>query len=577
MTKKRQIWCVIKSILSAMAISYILNIANISIWAGIAAVVCYCFFYKTPAHEKRFMIYTYIIGGIFALLCVLTRIGAYESILRELRVLLLTFLGLLFLFQYMVGQLFLGLDYLREKTVVTERQNKRWFPIIIFLSIVLLWLPNYLRNFPALMSLDSIVQAEQIAGLSPLSNHHPVAHTFLMGVVHTIAQLFTQSEIGAYGVVCFVQMITLAAIFTVTICFLSTKTKYLWIGAWAFFALCPVNAIYSVTLWKDIAFAGVVLLFLVALCSYLEKGTQGKKCVIPCILLGILGVLLCLFRSNGYYAFILFTVVFIICFVRKHRLMSGTLLVAIILATVIKGPVYNAFGIQQGDILEKLAIPIQNVAYIVVSGKIPDQETYDFLNEIVDVERVSETFYPFSVDATKGLIREKDNLMHLEQNKAEYFMLWLKLGIRYPREYVISWVNQTKGYWYPDTSYWVCWSGITDNQLGITQQPLLPEKLITALDTWNNAYTNLPVFGGLWCIGTYTWILLAMTGYALYTKARENLVLYSLLIFIWASLLAATPIFAEFRYFYAIVVATPLMMALPVIKSRKEEENHGIK
>ena len=60
-----------------------------------------------------------------------------------------------------------------------------------------------------------------------------------------------------------------------------------------------------------------------------------------------------------------------------------------------------------------------------------------------------------------------------------------------------------------------------------------------------------------------------MAGYAIYKKNRELCCVYSILFGIWITLLLATPVYAEFRYYYSVVASLPLIVFLPFVK----EEN----
>ena len=47
----------------------------------------------------------------------------------------------------------------------------------------------------------------------------------------------------------------------------------------------------------------------------------------------------------------------------------------------------------------------------------------------------------------KKLIREQGNQQAVEEQKWEYFKLWLRVGLRNPLQYMVAEVRQTMGYW----------------------------------------------------------------------------------------------------------------------------------
>lgn len=73
------------------------------------------------------------------------------------------------------------------------------------------------------------------------------------------------------------------------------------IGLLAYFALVPFHAMYSLTMWKDILFGGVVLLFAISLWKLLNRYRSGESIwpVLP--MFTITGVLMSLLRTNGFW------------------------------------------------------------------------------------------------------------------------------------------------------------------------------------------------------------------------------------------------------------------------------------
>ena len=60
------------------------------------------------------------------------------------------------------------------------------------------------------MTPDSINQYEQILGLVPYSNHHPLAHTLTIKFFYRIGLLFTNNKVIAISFYTFAQMCFLA-------------------------------------------------------------------------------------------------------------------------------------------------------------------------------------------------------------------------------------------------------------------------------------------------------------------------------------------------------------------------------
>src|SRR5699024_940723 len=103
-------------------------------------------------------------------------------------------------------------------------------------------------------------------------------------------------------------------------------------GMYGLYALLPYNIAYSVTLWKDIPFAGAVLVFTTAL--YRWFAGLGRKRVTGIILvLGGLGM--CLWRTNGWYAFAVTLAVLTLLLGKKQKKLLLILLAVLLFTWVL--------------------------------------------------------------------------------------------------------------------------------------------------------------------------------------------------------------------------------------------------
>lgn len=427
---------------------------------------------------------------------------------------------------------------------------------------LLLWIPYFLAFYPGILSSDSIDQLNQILGLSPYSNHHPWLHTLFIGLFYKAGSAIGESANAGVAFYIVVQMLIMSAIYAYLITTLYRRhiKGFFLILCLFYYAVLPFQAIYSITLWKDILFSGVFLLFSIILW---QLGTEApaKFRYIACF---FIGVLVCLLRSNGFYTY-LFCLPFLIYFFRKIRrpflLVSGLTLAAVFL---FKGPVMSVNHVSEPDALESLSIPLQQVAATITSqgtGCLTDEEA-DLLGQAIDLNEISTKYYRHISDPIKNLIRVSGNLDFLLRHKLEFLKLYLSLGLRYPKEYLSAYIDQTYGYWYPDVSYWVFLLETPNNSFSFYQNPLLPEKIYTFLSNISSAYEDIPFYRLLWRIGTYIWIMLICLAVVIQKKCKALIPVFLPSIGLWLSLLVATPVYAEFRYAYPIIVTVPLLIAL---------------
>ena len=132
-----------------------------------------------------------------------------------------------------------------------------WINIIL---IFIAWFPYFLRYFPGLLTADSCAQMAQAIGLAELSNHHPIFHTGLITLFVNIGRgIFGNINMGVATYIIF-QMIMMAVMFAIVMQYLSKKKVPITIRIiiLLYYMFYPVNALFSVTMWKDILFAGMV-------------------------------------------------------------------------------------------------------------------------------------------------------------------------------------------------------------------------------------------------------------------------------------------------------------------------------
>lgn len=132
---------------------------------------------------------------------------------------------------------------------------------------VVSWVPYLIFNFPGILSMDSIWQLYQITGIHGYSNHHPWVHTMLVKLFYEIGFMFTNNE--EFGVACYIicQMLFLGTIVTNLVIYMyksGVKRSICYI-VMAYYLFVPYNAMYAITMWKDITFAACTLLLTVQL------------------------------------------------------------------------------------------------------------------------------------------------------------------------------------------------------------------------------------------------------------------------------------------------------------------------
>ena len=524
-------------------------------------------------HSDRFRLWTAIPALLFSLFCLMARhqviTSGLDHIFFQIILLGISAIGLFLLFFHVLTFLF---HHGYRKSLKAESAPLPYLPPAAFVCCLLGWMLYFLTEYPAIMTPDSINQLEQVLGMVPYSNHHPWIHTLLIGLFFHIGKIFSNHVNTALSFFTLFQMCFMASSVSFLI-FVLQKIKIrnkICILLICFYAFLPYHGIFAVTIWKDVMFAGSVVFFsasLLIMVLYRET-TPGRYL----FLYALSGILMCLLRSNGWYAFLFCLPVFLLFFragQRKMLLLHGLILSAVL---IIKIPVMNTFHVAQPDFAESISIPLQQTARVIAEDKYLTPEEWECIHRVMDTTYLKELYAPGFADNMKELLRAGD-LDYLTSHKGEYLKLWLTLGLRYPLTYLQAYIDQTIGYWYPDQDAQPGRvGGIIPSETGAYSQPLLTGKLITKYrEILLKLDELIPVYSLLFRMGAMCWLLLGSIALVIIKKKEPLLVIILPGTAILLTLLIATPVSSEFRYAYWLAQALPLYLLLPFLP----EESFG--
>ena len=338
-------------------------------------------------------------------------------------------------------------------------------------------------------------------------------------------------------------------------------------------ALSPINGIFSITMWKDIPFAAMVLFFTILICQLEDNLKQQKRSTLYWVLFVPVSFLMCFFRSNGLYVFVLMIPVMLYIFWRQKKALILSVTLVMVMAVIYKGPVFRYFEVQNVDLIESLSIPAQQIAAAISYDGDMDENDLRLLSEIIDIDKVSDAYLGSRTcsDAIKDLVREKDNLQYIADHKEEFFALWLRLGIHNIYYYLRAYIDETRGFWYHKTrgGMWATHLFDAVEGLGIHRECKLPDgmaELIPDLLSWNKRH-----FSKYFSCGLYIYVLIFGFIESLRQKKEKWFATIPLL-GIWLTLLIATPYFSDIRYIYAIHTALPYVMTVIMTDLNKASE-----
>ena len=520
--------------------------------------------------------------NIFAIIFAILLTFGNPEMIRFSKVLYLvaSIIGLFTIFQRFFYYLKTSINKLivNNNSFKNSNISKKKFIMISMILGLIFYLPYLLKFFPGLSNSDGYNQILQLQGIIPYSNHHPIVHTMIIKFWYMIGYTLTKKEIVGVAFYTIFQMFFVSYVYSYVVYSLYKNkiNKYLIILIWLFFFLYPFNAIYAITMWKDIMFSTIVLWFIMYIWNhYNEKVSWNKKNKIHFILFGIA---ICLLRTNGLLGYILFLIIMYFVYKKEFLALKKPILIILIASIAIRGPLYSILNIQRADFVESLSIPIQQVAYVIRNdGRISKQEMKD-IKKIADVKQIKTEKdnwrAQFVSDPVKDNIRKNDTNHYLEKNKGKYLKIWLSIGIKNPNKYIRAWIKQTNGYWYYNVDPYIVYVLNTQTynqregyQLNFEQHDYLPKIVSNSLQKYIDKVTVL--YYNTWspAMGLYLTIIALF----IFVQRKKSIIPCILNITLVLTLLIATPVSCEFRYAYNLFLSgwVLIILSLNNIKTNK--------
>lgn len=416
--------------------------------------------------------------------------------------------------------------------------------------------------YPGVLTYDSVYQLRQVLGQTPYTNHHPYFYTRFIGLCYHLGlALFgnVNAAVATYSVAS-IGILSACFAYSVDTVRLSCPRKWMPWAVLGCYALLPYHILYSFAMWKDIFFAASVLLF--TLSFYRVMKGLGRRKKTDRVLLILSAFLMCLTRSNGKIALALALVVFLPLFWKDRKKLCLALCGAALAGFVCTGPVMGLLHVPQPRFTESLSIPLQQIAKVVTDGCPLTEEETSLLSQIMDLEQVPEVYKPYISDP----IKEITDTAAIEESKGAYLKLYLGLLRRYPLQFVTAWVDQTKGYWNGGYPYWH-FPAPFENDLGISITPPV-ESAKNVFTAYERLFEENPLLRLTLSIGAGVWLFLAALYLGLVQKDRVAVFLPVPALAVIATLLIATPVYAEFRYAYSLFCILPFLLAVCFSKRR---------
>ncbi len=568
MKKTKKIITILASLILVLFIWHNFLVTGNNIIFVFIFIMCLFFIKKTTEIEnKRANIIAIVISLVFTIIEIVCKSISKDYTLNNImdKWLIINVAGYFTMGWLLIKWLYNYLDKVRlvydegRLSSILILKNKFILFGIFFILIVVAWIPYFLKYYPGIITPDSCSQIEQAIGILGLQDHHPIAHTAIITVCVKIGQLLFNNINISIAIYSITSMICMAAMDSIILIYLKRIKVHptMLLLTLVYYMFYPVNGMYAITMWKDVLFSGILPIFII-LCNGLifntEKFLKNKYKIICFIIISFFTMIL---RHNGLYV-VIFTLPFIFIVLRNYWKKLIPIFISILfIYQIFNIIVFNILNVEKGSVAEMLSIPVQQIARVEKYHREEiDNVTMENINKIFKINNIGDEYNPTLSDPVKA----KVDVTYFKENKLEFFKLWVKLLIKYPKDYIESFISNSYGYYYPEAHNWVVSRATMGNELGIQQQPKIKGELVEKYDSFIDN-RDIPLVSMLFSIGAGVWTIMVCLGYKIYKKQYRYILLYLPIFILWLTCIAS-PVFCEFRYAYPIFTGLPLYISI---------------
>ena len=464
--------------------------------------------------------------------------------------------------------------------------GKRRGFLFVLLLLLVSWSPYLLSFAPGSVLDDSLASITPWTNGTPLTNHHPVVYSLLVGGFVYLSKILPLSLNAAVFLYSLVQSVCLAGTLAAMFCRLQRAGARRWVLAAGigYAMIVPYFPAYAMILWKDPLYSCALLWLSMLLFDAVRK--EGVLSDRAWQIKWFLALLCTAFlRNNGAFCLLFMATALLLSGQRKRFFCTAcmTVIVALLFFTA-QHTVYPLCHIADTEYTEKIGIPLQQLAATVAyQGKMGEEER-EFLFKIMPEQEWKERYAPCLADKIKWT--DGANMEYISQNKRSFWKVWGNLLLKNPAIYLRAYGMDTFGFWAlgVQNRYGYVDLYITENDLGLHQtdlvqklfgstiRPLLKKRMIwigsgtllwmtlggmlldilcresTSRKISNSKISNSKISGGEGEKGGKgDWII--------YLPALGNVL----------TVLIATPVAFSLRYVYVFAIGLPLYVLLPFL------------
>lgn len=492
-------------------------------------------------------------------------------------------------FVVLTAAYYLVLYFLLNRTYAkkTEAPARKFFQfyekhvfLVSFLVIALAWIPYVITFYPGSVCFDGYFQLNQVAGVQPLTNKHPIMSTFILGFFFKLGRL-VNDNFGVFLYIMF-QLLASSAIYALSIrqirrIGMSLKVCVL---AVLYFALVPVWGAYIQAVVKDTLYAAVFVWFAVWCVTladevfHKDKNIQRKTLIMSFLT----AFFVCILRQNGKYIVLPTLVCLAAVSLKKWKQMVLLLLVFMFAITGYDKAVVPMFSTAQISRRAIFSVMFQQTAkYMRSYPEEVTEEEYEIIDKVLKADVIAEEYNPRVSNPVKNTFRNDTS----NENVKEYLKVWFKMFWKHPGVYLEAFFQFCYGYLDP-FHYSDC---VPTFQNYITGPPLATGAMDIHYTQKGLYRIRLADYEKLWMEmfpltlltypGTYTWLTLFCILLLCKKKRWRQLAVMPMLVFTILTNIAS-PVNGCLRYTLPLMAAMPLLLVWTVKEARIGDEGKEI-
>lgn len=532
--------------------------------------------------NKKALIYASVLGFVFSILEVIGTSVFRTYTIPEFSILtiismigfciLFTSILLFFLAHFKILQEWLFEHDVFKHNRILFKPNISYF-IIVWIFIILAWMPSYIASFPGVFSYDAPHQFSQFYTMN-IGNNQPVLSSGILFYLISFGKYVFGTYEGGLAFYIALQIVFCSMILAYSSRFISKLEipNIVQISVVLFFALFPVNHLFAVNATKDVPFSFLVALLIIFILEIIYDSEKFFTSLLLQIRFCLIVTLMLFFRNTGIYIFLMFIPVFLITFRKRYLKIIIICLLCILPYKIITGPLYTYYHIPQSNISEAFSIPVQQMANAFINNKdnltnVQNKLFYDVMPNW-EIKEYQEKYHPRNSD----YIRPQFNTDKFSENPMIYLKNYVSIGIDYPVEYIDALLNNTLGYWYPEmilpdeSTYPQKYIEYTNSTYPGIEMMTNRYDFIPILSEFykkigeDGAYAKIPILSMFFSIGFISWLTLICGAVFCYNKKYMLLLPIWLLFSVWCTSFVGPVVLL--RYVYSLFLCLPIIIAV---------------